>query len=222
MNPLPEDEVGPRLLVKLQAEKAIKKLDLKEEWECDDGWHFDDLCAVVASALGPGYVKTGEYARAGRALAAHCHEIGPVLEEVVPDPLDTSAPGAVFVRAEALQTCLILGVGWGTAKKEEKDRMSNSGCLRVAIADCLDVPENVVKTADLTYAKKRCRERYAEHLERMEERRRHGYAPSTSRTLTSKPALKKRGVFTNRERVTMALALAGYNMPGRKFRARSK
>jgi hypothetical protein len=39
-NPLPHDEVGPRLLVKLQAEHVMKKVHLKEVWEGSEGWRF--------------------------------------------------------------------------------------------------------------------------------------------------------------------------------------
>lgn len=82
-NPLPKDEVGPRLLVELQAERLIERLKLKENFEEEGGWEYGDLCRIVARELGVEWAaECGGSMLVSDLTPAKAGELGKVFKEL--------------------------------------------------------------------------------------------------------------------------------------------
>lgn len=168
LNPLPEDEVGENLLVKLLAEKAMKKAHLKEKWEGADGWDFDDLCAVVANEIGiatPGQKVTA--LKVGRG----CHsQIMAKIRKYASPPIVEGDDGAETLRPEIYEGPLILGLGTPLIPMPERPELSETATLAQGLADIMDVDVSRVNPRTFETAKKNVCKRYSEHMAKQKER----------------------------------------------------
>ena len=179
-NPLPPDEVGPRLLVKLQAEHVMNKVHLKEAWEGPEGWRFEELCAVVACRLGEGFVDEGEREVASRVEASRDAKLIARIRDRTPMLFDETPSGRV-ARPDAHEVLLILGLGAPGCLIELDKNLTDTGALAKTLGEALRTNPNndpagpgvpaKVNSRTFERAKKNVLERYAEHLRRQEARR---------------------------------------------------
>jgi hypothetical protein len=169
-NPLPEDAVGDRLLVELQAEKIMEKLHLKEKWEGPNGWDFADLCAVVACALGENFIQPGEKELAANAISKRKPRLIANISKKASPALVTD-DSTESVLPETFQGVLILGLG--TPKfpiKLTEENYSDTVKLQMALAELMEVQESRVNLRSFEEAKRQVRQRYNEHQVKQAER----------------------------------------------------
>jgi hypothetical protein len=171
LNPLPEDEVGPRLLVRLHAEKVMTKVRLKEKWEDVLGWDFDDLCAVVADALGQGYMADGEEVRLNRVIKFRDPKVIERIRKYASPALVDTANEIETILSEAYEGLLILGLGTPAFPITIGREYTESGELAVALAEIMEVDVGRVNARTFERAKQNVRELYATHLVKQEQRR---------------------------------------------------
>ena len=166
LNPLPENEVGGRLLVRLQAEKIMKKLHLKERWEHPDGWDFNDLCAVVAHAMGEEYTQPGEDLVVDRVITSRSEKlIEKIRVRATPKLIDT-AGGSETLMPEVYEGLLILGLG---TKEIPINLSSNAiGTTKLAedLAKLMEVKKSRVNARVFERAKRNVKTRYEDHMHR--------------------------------------------------------
>ncbi len=167
-NPLPEGECGPRLLVRLQAEKVIEKLKLKEKWEVEDGWDFEDLCAVVACALGENFVLPGEPKRAASVRATLSPSILKRIEAKANPDIVHETGEVVSLEPEVYQGYLILGLGHSEMPLDRSVTATEG--LTIALAKYMDVKVSKVTSGTFARAKRVAFQRYQAHLEKQAKR----------------------------------------------------
>jgi len=180
-NPLPPEEVGIKLLVKLQAERVREKLGLKEAWEEEDGWRFDDLCAVVAAAIAASTAdEWGDHEAAGRMLAQRRDTVTKILKQAKLDrlfPVDRPEPKPGKGTKLPIFELLVLGLGHLQFPTQPSKKLSVAGGLAGALADLLEIPSEHVKAEWFQRPLRQARDEYAEHLDCMQLRSDKGYGP---------------------------------------------
>ena len=170
LNPLPLEEVGPRLLVRLQAEYVMKKLKLKERWEDPLGWDFDDLCAVVASTLGKGFMIKGETDLVKKVKKFRSEKTIRQIEELAKPPED-QLNNKGKLKSEFYDLALILGLGTTKFAVQGDPNLSKTGQLSDALSKAFKADHSKVSDRVWERAKRNAVKRYAQHLEKTEERR---------------------------------------------------
>lgn len=169
-NPLPEDEVGPRLLVKLKAEEIIGKLKLSEEAGDPNCWCFSEVCALVASSLGKGFLLPGEEPLVG---SLHATRNGKVIKRIIEkaSPRLVEEPGGgIFVKAEAFRGLLMLGLGTSKIPFSPQAKQTQTAWLAEGLASLLGVPIRCVNERTFERAKREVLQHYNDHLRKMEQR----------------------------------------------------
>ena len=146
----------------------MEKLKLKEKWEASDGWDFNDLCAVVACALGENFVLPGERKRAESLKAKLSRPFVKRIEAKAHPDIVHVAGEVVSLRPEVYQGYLILGLGHSQMPIDPA--LSDVDGLTKALADYMKV--SVAKVAKGTFprAKREVYNRYQHHLANQERR----------------------------------------------------
>lgn len=198
LDPLPEDEVGPRLLVRLQAEKVMKKLKLKERWEDQLGWNFDELCAVVAATLGKKFMIEGEADLVKRVRKFRAEKAMLAIEAIAKFP-ENKLNRHGKLASEFYVSALMLGIGTTKFSIQGNPKLSKTEQLCDALSKALKVDSGIVDDRVWERAKNYARERYAEHLKKSEERiARLGH-----------PVAKKQVVMTGRSNISLLREVFG-------------
>lgn len=177
INPLPAKKVGPRLLVRLQAEKVIIKAGLKESWEDEGGWDFDDLCALVACLLGNDYAHEREKVEAGRVLSRDMDQLSGILKWARPKGFTVAEREGQSIPSDAYEAGLILGIGTDRLPIPGTEKFTSEARLVTGLAKLLQVREDVINARNFEYAKRKVKERYEEHLARTKARVSAGCVP---------------------------------------------